>query len=150
MNLDFFSSNKNNGRYYSIALTPSVLATTINWKKGRKQGTNKEALSLKTMRYCSRFDSCPAPKCPLDPLINIRSETDWDPVCGMAKATRHKYWESMPEDFRKVLPFQGYFRAEYNRMQAAKKRWDSLSEDEKNRMREIGKARLMASRGAKS
>ena len=68
----------------------------------------------------------------------------------MAKATRHKYWESMPEDLKKALPFQGYFRAEYNRMEAARRRWESLSDDEKSRIREIGKARLMETRRAKS
>jgi hypothetical protein len=56
----------------------------------------------------------------------------------------------MPEDLRKALPFQGYFRSEYNRMEAARRRWDSLSDDEKNRIREMGKVRLMESRRAKS
>ena len=150
MNLDFFFGNKNNGRYNSITHTPSVLTTTINRTKEREYGTNKEALSLQSMKYCSRFDSCSAPKCPLDPLIDSRSENDWDPKCGMAKSTRHRYWESMPEDLRKALPFQGYFRSEFNRMEAARRRWDSLSDDEKNRIREMGRARLMESRRKKS
>jgi hypothetical protein len=56
----------------------------------------------------------------------------------------------MPEDLKKRLPFQGYFRAEYNRMEAARKRWDSLSDDEKNRIREMGRARLMETRRSKA
>jgi hypothetical protein len=150
LNLDFFSGNESGKVYNSITQTSSILTDTINRKNESHRSTHNEALSLQSMKYCSRFDSCSAPKCPLDPLIDSRSENDWDPVCGMAKATRHKYWESMPEDLRKVLPFQGYFRAEYNRMEAARKRWESLSDDEKSRIREIGKARLMESRRKKS
>ena len=54
----------------------------------------------------------------------------------MAKATRHKYWESMPEDLREALPFQGYFEAEFRRMKAEKERWESLPEDRKAEIRE--------------
>ena len=150
MNLDFFSGNESGKVYNSITQTSSILTDTINRKNESHRNTDNEALSLQSMKYCSRFDSCSAPKCPLDPLIDSRSENDWDPKCGMAKATRHKYWESMPEDLKKALPFQGYFRAEYNRMEAARRRWESLSDDEKSRIREIGKARLMETRRAKS
>jgi hypothetical protein len=122
LNLDFFSGNESGKVYNSITQTSSILTDTINRKNESHRSTDKEALSLQSMKYCSRFDSCSAPKCPLDPLIDSRSENDWDPKCGMAKSTRHRYWESMPEDLRKVLPFQGYFRAEYNRMEAARKR----------------------------
>ncbi len=150
MNLDFFSQYEGGKTYNSPTRTLSGLTDTTKRKKESDCDTDKEALSLQSMKYCSRFDSCSAPKCPLDPLIDRRSENDWDPVCGMAKATRHKYWESMPEDLKKRLPFQGYFRAEYNRMEAARKRWDSLSDDEKNRIREMGRARLMETRRSKA
>jgi hypothetical protein len=35
-------------------------------------------------------------------------------------------------------------------MEAARRRWESLSDDEKSRIREMGRARLMESRRAKS
>ena len=54
----------------------------------------------------------------------------------MAKATRHRYWESMPESLKKELPFEGYFQSEYNRIRAARERWDSLPEDKKAEVRE--------------
>jgi len=148
--LSDFSEMKSGKGYNSITQTSSILTDTIKRKNESHRSTDKEALSLQSMMYCSRFNSCSVPKCPLDPLIDRRSENDWDPVCGMAKSTRHRYWESMPEDLRKALPFQGYFRSEFNRMEAARRRWDSLSDDEKNRIREMGKVRLMESRRAKS
>ena len=78
------------------------------------------------MSRCARFDFCSAPKCPLDILIDFRIETETDPRCEMAKATRHKYWESMPDEIRSDLKFEGYLESEYNRMKSARERWDSF------------------------
>jgi hypothetical protein len=82
-------------------------------------------------------------KCPLDPQINDRMPFDpeldgefKDSRCTMAKATRHKCWEAMPEDLREALPFQGYFEGEFKRIMAAKQRWESLSDDTKAEIRE--------------
>ena len=149
-NLSLFSFDGSIARVKHSANSPSNMIATINGMKSSSNNDMDEDAALRSMMYCSRFNSCSVPKCPLDPLIDRRSENDWDPVCGMAKSTRHKYWESMPEDLRKALPFQGYFRSEFNRMEAARRRWDSLSDDEKNRIREMGKVRLMESRRAKS
>lgn len=88
------------------------------------------------MKFCSRFDSCSAPKCPLDIFINTIPEIEGDPKCEMAKATRHKYWESMPDDLRSRLPYEGYLQSEYTRIKAAKERWESLPEDKKAEIRE--------------
>ena len=49
----------------------------------------------------------------------------------MARATRHRYWENMPEELKKELPYQGYFQGEFTRLKAARERWESLSEEEK-------------------
>jgi len=83
------------------------------------------------MSLCARFESCNAPKCPLDPLINLRYEEMDDPKCKMSKKTRHKYWGSLPEDLKKLLPYEGYFEKEYNYSIAARKRINSLPEDKK-------------------
>ena len=149
-NLSIFSFDDSMVTVKQSANSPSNLTPTINGIKSPLNNDADENAALRSMMYCSRFNSCSAPKCPLDPLADRRSENDWDPVCGMAKATRHKYWESMPEDLKKALPFQGYFRVEYNRMEAARKRWESLSDDEKSRIREMGKARLMETRRSKA
>ena len=95
------------------------------------------------MSACSRFQSCPAMKCPLDPQIDEKMAYDpdldgefRDSKCTMARTTRHKYWESLPDDLRAKLPYEGYFRTEYTRMKAAKVRWDALPEDRKAEIRE--------------
>lgn len=124
----------------------SNLIPTINGTKSLSNNDLGEGAALRSMMYCSRFSSCSAQKCPLDPLIDSRSEADWDPRCGMAKATRNRYWESMPEDLRSILPYQGYFRAEYNRMIAARERWESLSQEQRERLKAIGRERLEKSR----
>lgn len=103
-----------------------------------------EQLSLESMSYCSRFDDCSAQKCPLDILIASRHEAEGDPRCGMAKPTRHKYWQSMPARLKEKLPFQGFLEAEYNRKIAARERWESLTEYERNEVRERLKGGIRA------
>ena len=119
-----------------IKKNDSNLTHRINETKNDSFSGNKEALSLESMSYCSRFEDCSAPKCPLDILINLRTEVEEDPRCEMAKATRHRYWESMPESLKKELPFEGYFSSEYHRIKSARERWESLSEDKKAEIRE--------------
>ena len=123
-------------RYNSLIETPSNLTARINETKSSDTPDNIEAISLESMSRCARFDFCSAPKCPLDILVNLRSETDEDPRCEMAKATRHKYWESMPDFLKSDLKYQGYFESEYNRMRSAKKRWLALPEQKKAEIRE--------------
>lgn len=116
--------------------TLSTLTTRINGVKNDSSVIEREALSLESMGMCSRFEFCSAQKCPLDILIGARLEDPSDPKCEMAKATRHKYWESLKPEIRSLLPFQGYLEKEYNRKRAARERWDALSEEEKAAIRE--------------
>lgn len=55
----------------------------------------------------------------------------------MAKSTKHKYWEEMLNDLKKLLPFQGYFRSEYNRMMMARPRYVSRPDEKKAELRKI-------------
>ena len=127
---------KNNEGYNCITPDHSILTQRINGQIGIDYQLDKGMSTERSMEYCSRFDSCSAPKCPLDVHIDQKIEIEGDPRCGMAKATRHKYWESMPEDLRKALPFQGYFKGEFHRIMAARERWESLPEDRKSEIRE--------------
>ncbi len=119
---------------------PSILTARTNGTKNAKYGVEKEiereSRSFEAMKTCSRFEFCSAPKCPLDVLINSRSEINGDPECETAKATRHKYWESLSPDLKATLPYEGYFRSKYTKMKAARERWESLSESEKEQIRE--------------
>lgn len=124
------------GRYNHTKDTPPILTTRIKETKSSDNPDNLEAISYESMSICARFEICSAPKCPLDILLNLRTEDQDDPKCEMAKATRHKYWLSMPESLRSKLEYQGYFETEYNRMKSARERWESLPDAKKQEIRE--------------
>lgn len=114
----------------------SILTSRTKECKTLQNKAMDDNITVKIMKWCSRYDTCGVPKCPLDILISARIETDEDPKCDMAKATRHKYWESMPSDLRDMLPFQGYYESEYNRINAARERWESMAESDKEKAKE--------------
>jgi len=117
----------------------------MTWKGFAITSLDEQRYAM-SMEFCSRFDACSAPKCPLDPFIDVRIEIEGDPKCGMAKATRHKYWESMPEDLKLILPYEGYFRLEFNRMAAARERWNRMSDSAKENLKSLGRKALEKSR----
>ncbi len=136
--MNLLNKSSSQGEVRTNQSTPhlSILTTRINGIKSSECRGNEEALSIEAMSRCARFDFCSAPKCPLDILINLRTEIDEDPRCEMAKATRHKYWESMPDYLNTELKFEGYFEVEYNRMKSARARFDALPEEKKREIRE--------------
>ena len=124
-----FSKVYESGEYNHTMPCQTTLTVPANEPKAVKKTLSKDLLSIKTMKYCSRYDSCEAPKCPLDILIKKRSVDEGDPQCGMARATRHKYWLNMSETLKKELPYQGYFQGEYAKITAARQKWESMSEE---------------------
>ena len=134
--LSEFSEVVGKGGYTNITIDPLILTSRTKQAKSSEYKSSDWSLSDRSMRYCSRFENCSAPKCPLDFLIALRTETEEDVRCVMARATRHKYWESMPEDLRNVLPFQGYFEGEFKRSAVARERWEALPEEKKAEIRE--------------
>jgi hypothetical protein len=155
--LSLFSGSQSGNEGKQSGKTHSTVRDTTKRTKTQSQGIVKVGNEMKWISFCSRSQYCPAMKCPLDPFIDMRMEYNEeldgefkDSRCTMAKATRHRYWESMPDDMKKDLPFQGYFRSEYNRMEAARRRWEGMSEDERTRIREMGRARLAGSRRSQS
>ena len=134
--LSLFSFEKKEGRSNYTTDTPSILTSRTKPQIESDYPENKEELTIQSMRHCSRFETCSAQLCPLDILISERTDFPDNEKCGMAKATRHKYWESMQKSLKRELPFQGYFEAEFNRIKSARDRWDSLSEDKKAEIKE--------------
>ncbi|MFG1545906.1 MAG: hypothetical protein AAE976_05340, partial [Thermoplasmataceae archaeon] len=131
----------------SITSTHSILTSYDKRPESSECPPSEWTLMTRSMKYCSRFESCPVMKCPLDPQINGRMPYDpeldgefKDSVCTMAKATRHRYWKAMPEDLREALPYQGFFEGEYRRIIKAKERWESLTEDQRSAVRDRMKA----------
>ncbi len=143
MKLESYDSGNGNerGRINHSRDTPSNLTIPTNGIKSSDYSRNSEGLSLESMSYCSRFEDCSAPKCPLDLLISFRFEDPDDPKCEMAKATRHKYWLSMNAELRSLLPFRGYLESEYNRIRSARERWESMPEEKKRAITERLKGR---------
>ena len=134
--LSDFSEMKPGKGYNSITQGHSILTARTKPQIESDYAEDKEELTLQSMRYCSRFETCSAPLCPLDVLISERTDFPDNEKCGMAKPTRHRYWESMPESLRKELPFEGYFSSEYHRIKSARERWESLPEERKAEIRE--------------
>jgi hypothetical protein len=54
------------------------------------------AENTKRMETCPRFDTCDAPKCPLDALYDVRVYLRGDEKCRARKATRIALGESLP------------------------------------------------------
>ena len=119
------------GEYNYTKEHQTTLTIPTNRQTSGKESLSKDLLSIKTMSYCSRYNSCEAPICPLDILVKKRTYAEGDPECEMAKATRHKYWENMPDPLKSELPYRGYFEREFTRIMAARERWESLSEEER-------------------
>ena len=141
--LSQFSGLKGKERYNSITNDPSILTARGKEEKNSDFQVSEWANHVRSMSACSRWESCPAMKCPLDPEIGSRMTYDpeldsefKDSRCTMAKATRHRYWESLPEDLRDALPFQGYFEGEFKRIKAGRERWESMTDEQKDQARQ--------------
>jgi len=85
---------------------------------------------LAIMQQCQKWYQCNAPKCPLDPFINLRYEDPEDPKCKLSRNKRHEIWQNLPEDLKKYLPFQGYLEKEYN----YRKRFFGMTEGQKQEL----------------
>jgi len=90
-----------------------------------------EEQALAIMQLCPKWDRCNAPKCPLDPLIDKRYAEPEDPKCKLSKNKRHEIWQGLPSDLKQCLPYQGYTKMEYARIQAGLKSFYNLSEEER-------------------
>jgi len=56
------------------------------------------------MRACPKYRRCSAPKCPLDPLEDIRSHFPGEPTCRLEKAERMELAQMVSEE---ELPRRG-------------------------------------------
>lgn len=77
--------------------------------------------SLAVMKRCPRFIQCTAPRCPLDPLQERRTELPGEPRCTLSKSKRLALGRGT------ALPRQGLTKMEWARREA----WHRLSETEK-------------------
>jgi hypothetical protein len=87
---------------------------------------NSEVLPFKE---CPSFDTCSAPKCPLDPDIELRTDRlSGEEKCKAHKPTRMKIGAKYPD----LLPYGGLTGREFK----GKMAWEGKSEDEKRAVKE--------------
>lgn len=82
------------------------------------------------MRECKYFISCSAPKCPLDPEMNIRTYIKGEPVCKLDKRSR--------KSLGKNLPNKGLFPKELGGLKA----WKNTSLDKRLNVVKFGEKNL--------
>lgn len=84
-----------------------------------------ETQNTKIMEECPQFDTCSAPKCPLDSFIDKRVETEGDAKCKMEKNVRLRIGE------KHGLPKKGLTNAEW----AGKQQYERLTPEKKEKLR---------------
>ena len=94
---------------------------------GDRKTAYTETGALAIVQECCRFNKCSVPKCPLDLLQDRRTKLQDEPKCTLAKSVRYRIGKDTP------LPYKGLTRNEW----AAKRRWESLPDEEKARRREF-------------
>ena len=80
-----------------------------------------EIESVGIMSRCPRFNKCSVPICPLDLLQDLRNQLQDEPTCTFPKSRRYRIGKNTN------LPREGLTKKEW----AAKVRWQSLTEDER-------------------
>ena len=94
--------------------------------------TITEEENVKIMEKCPRFQSCNAPKCPLDYFQDKRTELEGDDKCALPKSIRKRIGKGT------ALKYQGMTKREW----AGKKIWDAKSDEEKREIIERGRKQL--------
>lgn len=77
---------------------------------------------------CPQFESCSAPRCPLDPDADGRDALPGEPKCLARRSTRL----AIAADYPELLPLRGLTHHELvreSRSIAAKSRWQNMSEE---------------------
>jgi hypothetical protein len=83
---------------------------------------------------CPSFIGCDAPKCPLDPDIEIRVKASGDSRCKAQKPTRKR----IGEKYASILPLKGMT----SRENSGQKAWNNRTPEEKKLFVEQGLKRL--------
>jgi len=96
---------------------------TVDEFKKLSEG-DQEWVSCLCMRLCGHFLSCNAPKCPLDPRIDLRPKLFGEDKCDLSKNKRLKLATGLP------LPYQGMTKREF----AGYTKWQDMSEEDKNKI----------------
>lgn len=101
---------------------------------------------------CSRADRCSVNRCPLDPLIALRTEDPFDREtrCPVSKPDRQRFVarKKNPE-MQALLPFGGLLESEWNRREAGRRRFASMTPEQREKARAASARGLAALRQAR-
>ena len=100
------------------------------------------------IRECSRADRCSVNRCPLDPLIELRSvdPLDREKRCTVSKPDRERFFSRLSPEMQALLPFGGLYESEFRRREAARRRFASLSDQQRADLVAQGTAALEKAR----
>ena len=102
-------------------------------------------------RACPRYETCSVNACPLDPENRIRASDpgDRETKCPLGKRARRSIFASLPPAAQARLPYGGLFEAEAKRSEQWRRRFESMSPAERERMRQARERGLAALREAR-
>lgn len=100
------------------------------------------------LRECSRADRCSVNRCPLDPLVELRTvdPLDREKRCPVSKPDRERFFSRLTPQMQALLPYGGLFKAEWERREAGRRLQARLTPEQ----RETQAATLRAYRTARS
>ncbi len=101
-----------------------------------------------SIRECSRAGRCGVNRCPLDPLIDLRSADplDREQRCRVSRPDRERTFSRLSPELQTLLPFGGLYESEFRRREAARRRFAALSPQQRRALLARGTAALKGAR----
>jgi len=98
--------------------------------------------------FCHRSNGCSVSRCPLDPLVELRSRRpdDAENGCPLSRATRERIFALLPVEMRALLPFGGLLEPEFNRRKSARARYAALPPERRAELAARGAVALQKAR----
>ena len=108
------------------ALSPRFVAAEL-----RRSRLNEWAF----IRECSRADRCSVSRCPLDPLVELRTvdPLDREKRCPVSKPDRERFFSRLTPEMQVLLPYGGLFKAEWERREAGRRLQARLTPEQREK-----------------
>ncbi len=102
------------------------------------------------IRECSRADRCGVNRCPLDPLVVLRTVDPLDPEkrCTVSKPDRERFFSRLTPQMQALLPYGGLFKAAWERREAGRRLQARLTPEQRERQAATLRAHRAAPFGA--
>ncbi len=98
------------------------------------------------LRECSRADRCSVNRCPLDPLVGLRSAdpSDLEQRCTVSRPDRERFFSRLTPPMQALLPYGGLFKAEWQRREAGRRLQARLTPEQREQQATTLRAYLAA------